>query len=111
MTHVKRAVPLSCLCYTLHMITGTLKIRIHTPWVHSLKEKRMVVKSLCSKIRNKFNVSISEVDEQDIHQTIVLGIAFITTNVSHCHSIADKVLNFIESSTEGEIVSIERDVF
>ena len=53
------------------MLILSLKIKLHAPWVHSLKEKRMVVKSLLSKMRNKFNVAVAEVGEQDIHQTIV----------------------------------------
>ena len=46
-----------------------LKIKLYAPWVHSLKEKRMVVKSLLAKIRNKFQVSVAEVEAQDVHQT------------------------------------------
>lgn len=92
------------------MITGNLKINIHVPWVHSLKEKRMIVKSLCARTRNKFNISIAEVEEQDIHQTIVLGISFVTTDNSQADSIADHVINYIESSTEGDIISIERNL-
>lgn len=91
------------------MIIGSLKIKIHTPWVHSLKEKRMVVKSLCAKVRNKFNVSIAEVEEQDTHQITVLGIACVTSDVSHADSILDNVINFIESNTEGEIIHVERE--
>ena len=92
------------------MIIGTLKIKIHTPWVHSLKEKRMVVKSLCAKVKNKFNVSIAEVEEQDIHQITVLGLAGISGDASQTDSILDHVINFIESNTEGEIIQIEREI-
>lgn len=92
------------------MVTGILKIKFYAPWVRSLKEKRMVVKSLCSKARNKFNISIAEVGEQDAHQTIILGISFITTDHCHADSIADRVINFIESSTEAEIINIEREI-
>ena len=45
------------------MLILSLKIKLHAPWVHSLKEKRMVVKSLLSKMRNKFNVAVAEVGE------------------------------------------------
>ncbi len=57
------------------MIIEAATIKLYAPWVHSLKEKRMAVKSLIQKIKNKFNVSICEADAQDIHQTIVLGLA------------------------------------
>lgn len=92
------------------MIVGKLKIRVHIPWAHSLKEKRMVVKSICAKIHNKFNVSIAEVEEQDIHQIIVLGVSYVTTDNAQADSIANHVINFIESSTEGEIFNIEREI-
>lgn len=93
------------------MFIATAKIKLHLPWVHSLKEKRMVVKSLIAKVRNQFNVSVAEVEEQDIHQIAVLGIAGIAGDTSQADSIIDHVINFIESNTEGEIVNIEREVW
>ena len=92
------------------MITGTLKITLYAPWVHSLKEKRMVVKSICGKSAAKFNISISEVEEQDVHQTIVIGIACVTNETSHCDSILTNVLKFIESNTEAETVKTEKEM-
>ena len=92
------------------MLIGTSKARIHAPWVHSLKEKRMVVKSICAKVRNKFNVSIAEIEDQDKHQIIVIGFAAVAGDISQCDSIIDHVLNFIEGNTEGEIIGIERDI-
>jgi uncharacterized protein YlxP (DUF503 family) len=92
------------------MLIGTLKVKIHTPWVHSLKEKRMVVKSLCAKVRNKFNVSIAETEEQDIHQLTVLGLACVAGDTPHADSILDTIINFIESNTEGELITIEREI-
>ena len=92
------------------MIIGTMKLTLYAPWVHSLKEKRMVVKSICGKAAAKFNISISEVENQDVHQTIVIGIACITNDVSHADSILDNVLKFIESNTEAEVVKIEREM-
>lgn len=92
------------------MVIGVVKIRIHTPWVHSLKEKRMVVKSICAKARNKFNASVAEIEEQDLHQITVLGLACIAGDAAHADSIIDHMVNFVESNTEGEIVSIEREI-
>lgn len=93
------------------MKVGSVKITIHAPWVHSLKEKRMVVKSLCAKTRNKFNVSIAEVEEHDIHQIVVLGISAVSTDIRQIESILDEVIRFIESNTEGEITNIERELY
>ena len=80
----------------------SLTIRLHAPWVHSLKEKRMVVKSLTAKLRNKYNVSAAETDEQDIHQIIVIGVASIA---------AKEILHFVESNTEAELVEHVKEVF
>jgi uncharacterized protein len=92
------------------MIVGTLELKLYAPWVSSLKEKRMVVKSIVAKTKNKFNVSIAEVDEQDTHQTIILGIACVAGTVSQSDSILDHVITFIESSSEAAILHIEREI-
>lgn len=92
------------------MIIATCTISMRASWVHSLKEKRMIVKSLCSKVRNKFNVSIAEIDMQDIHQSIVIGSAAIAGDSAHADSIIDNVINFIESVTDAEIISVEREL-
>ena len=85
-------------------------IELHAPWVHSLKEKRMIVKSICGKAGNKFNISIAEVDKQDRHQAIVLGISCVTDETAHANSILDNVLNFIEEHTEAEVISVYREL-
>lgn len=90
------------------MLVATLEIKLYAPWGHSLKEKRMEVKSLTAKIGNKFNVSVAETAEQDTHQTIVIGVAAIAA--AGADSILDHVLNFIESNSEAEIVSAEREI-
>lgn len=92
------------------MIIGTAEIKLYAPWVYSLKEKRMIVKSVIAKTRNKFNVSIAEIAEQDTHQTIVLGLACVAGSISHSDSIIDNVISLIESSTEAEITDIVREI-
>lgn len=92
------------------MIIGTAEIKLYAPWVSSLKEKRMIVKSLIARSRNKFNISIAEIDEQDTHRTIVLGFACATSSVSQADSIIDHVIALIESSTEAEIMEITREI-
>ena len=59
------------------MIIAAMTFRLHAPWVHSLKEKRMIVKSIIAQLQNRFHVSAAEIDEQDTHQIIVIGIAAI----------------------------------
>jgi len=92
------------------MIVGIMKLTLYAPWVHSLKEKRMVVKSVCGKAAAKFNIAISEVEEQDTHQTIVIGIACVSNDVAHAGNILDNVLKFIENNTEAEVIKVEREI-
>ena len=92
------------------MIIEAATVKLYAPWVHSLKEKRMVVKSLIDKTRNKFNISIAEVSEQDIHQTIVLGMACVAGTAALADSIIESILMFIENNTDAEIVCIQREV-
>ena len=92
------------------MIVGTVEIKLYAPWISSLKEKRMIVKSLIARTRNKFNVSIAEIAEQDTHQTIILGVACATSSVSQADSIIDHVITLVESSTEAEIMKITREI-
>lgn len=65
------------------MVVATAEVYLHAGWVHLLKEKRMVVKSIIDKVKHKFNVSIAEVDDQDLYQSIVIGIACVSSDIKH----------------------------
>ena len=93
------------------MLILSLKIKLRAQWVHSLKEKRMVVKSVMAKLRNKFNVSVAEIDEQDTHQTIVIGVAAIVPHNAQADSVMEEIMHFMEENTEAEIVEVEREIF
>lgn len=92
------------------MKIATMTFRLHAPWVHSLKEKRMIVKSLVAKLQNKFHVSAAEIDEQDVHQFIVIGIASIVPHNAMADSLMDEISSFVEISTEAQIVEETREV-
>ena len=92
------------------MKIATMTFRLHAPWVHSLKEKRMIVKSLIAKLQNKFHVSAAEIDEQDTHQIIVIGIAAIVPHNAMADSMMEEISLFVEENTEAEIIDEERDV-
>ena len=78
--------------------------------MHSLKEKRMIVKSLVAKLQDRFHVSAAEIDEQDTHQIVVIGAAAIVPNNAVADSLMDEISRFVESSTEAEIVGEEREL-
>lgn len=87
-----------------------MKINLRASWVHSLKEKRMVVKSLVSKLQNNFNASVCEVENQDLHQRITIGIAVISLNSRQGDCLGEKIINFIDTNTDAEIIGIEEEI-
>lgn len=87
-----------------------MTFRLHAPWVNSLKEKRMIVKSLVAKLQNKFHVSAAEVDEQDTHHIIVIGVAAIVPHNAMADSMMDEISSFVENNTEAEILDEQREI-
>ena len=92
------------------MRIATIVFRLRAPWVHSLKEKRMIVKSLVAKLRNRYNVSAAEIDEQDTHQIIVIGVAAIVPHNAFADSLMEDISLFVEENTEAEIIDEEQEI-
>lgn len=88
----------------------TIEVKLYAPWIQSLKEKRMVIKSLVAKIINKFHVSVAEIDAQDVHKTIVIGIAMIVDSQKKADQMEECIVNFIEDSTEAQILEIVSEI-
>lgn len=87
-----------------------IKVDLRAPYVHSLKEKRMIVKSIIGKLQNKFNISIREVENQDLHQRISIGITKLDLNSKDCDQSKEKIINFIEENCEAEVIQIESEI-
>lgn len=92
------------------MKVATIIFRLHAPWVHSLKEKRMIVKSIVTKLQTKFHLSAAEIDEQDTHQIIVIGVAAIVPHNAFADSLMDRISIFVEENCEAEIIDEEREI-
>ena len=92
------------------MLVGTLQIKCYAPYVHSLKEKRMIVKSISGRLKSRFNISVGEVGQQDIHQTIIIGIATIADSTAQCDNILDHIIDFVEENCEAEMTEVIREI-
>ena len=92
------------------MKIAAITFRLHAPWVHSLKEKRMIVKSLITRLQNRYHVSAAEIDEQDIHQIIVIGVAAVVPHNALADSLMEEISLFVEENTEAEIIDEEREI-
>ncbi len=86
------------------MIIAAMTFRLHAPWVHSLKEKRRIVRRLIAQLQNRFHVSAAEIDEQDTHQIIVIGAAAIVPHKAMADSLMEEISQFVETATAAEIV-------
>jgi uncharacterized protein YlxP (DUF503 family) len=78
------------------MVVGTGKIKFRLYDVHSLKEKRKIVKSIVGRIHNKFNISIAETDLNDSHEWAEIGFSIVGNNARTVNSKLDKVLNMAD---------------
>jgi uncharacterized protein YlxP (DUF503 family) len=89
------------------MIVGVCTIELHIQEPNSLKAKRKVIKSIISRVKNKFNVSIAEVGYQDKWQRSVLGIAVVSTAQDHANGTLSKVVNFVEAMYVAELLDYQ----
>ena len=69
----------------------------------------MIVKSLLTRLQNKFHVSAAEIEEQDTHQIIVIGIAAIVPHNAMADSLMDEISQFVDENTDAEILEEIRE--
>ena len=87
------------------MVVGTLTVTIQVPDSESLKDKRQVVRSLTAKLRNKFNVAVAEVGDQNLWQSAVIGVACVSSDGQHADEMCQKVLRFVDDHGEALVTS------
>jgi uncharacterized protein YlxP (DUF503 family) len=91
------------------MVIAYAVFDLHLPGSRGLKEKRMVLRSLKSRIRNEFEVSVAEVDGQDLLQRGQIAVAAVGPDQAPLDALLQKILGFVESNFDGEILSYENE--
>jgi uncharacterized protein len=86
------------------MIVGICTIELYLPDNGSLKDKRQVLKSLKDRLKRRFNVSIAEVDDQELWQKTVMGVACVGNRKVYVNEVLDKVLGAIRGNPRVEII-------
>ena len=93
------------------MNVGVCKVSLRLPENMSLKGKRQVLKSITSRVRNKFNVAVAEVDDNDMWQLATIGICCVSNNRRHTNQVLSKVVDFVVNSRfEVEILDYEIEI-
>ncbi len=91
------------------MVIGLLRVDLHFPESSSLKSKRFILKSLTDRLRRHFNVSVSEVEYQDLWQRSVMGIVTINTDRRNADSTLSKVLDILENERELQVLGVQTE--
>lgn len=91
------------------MVVGVCRISLMVEASHSLKEKRMVIKSIKDKTNLKFNCGIAEVADQDAWQSAVLGVCVVANERRFVEGMLEKIVTYIEAIAEAKVVDDERD--
>jgi uncharacterized protein YlxP (DUF503 family) len=93
------------------MNVGICKIGLRLPENSSLKGKRQVLKSIIARVRNKFNVSVAEVDNHDRWQLATIGICCVSNDKRYTNEVLSKVVDFVIGSRfEVEILDYEIEI-
>ena len=90
------------------MHVSVCQIELRLPSNHSLKGKRQVIKSIIARLQNKFNISVAEVDNQDLWQLSTLGVACVSNHRRHAGEALANVVKFIvQNYPDVELLSSE----
>jgi uncharacterized protein YlxP (DUF503 family) len=92
------------------MIVGSLRVRLLVRESRTLKDKRQVVQSIKDRLKNRYNVSVAEVDAQDQRQLVVLGLAMVSNETAHVRSAFEQILGALRSHPVAELLDHEMEV-
>lgn len=93
------------------MSIGILKVKLLLPENHSLKGKRQVIKSITARVRDRFNVSVAELEDHDRWQVATLGVSCISSHGRQASQVLNRVAEFIAHSRwEAELLDYEIEI-
>ena len=93
------------------MTVGVCRVTLRLPENGSLKGKRQLLRSLTTRLRNKFNVAVAEVDDNDRWQIATVGVSCVSNDARHAREVLDNVVTFIQHSRlDAELLESETEV-
>ena len=91
------------------MNVGVCKVKLRLPDNLSLKGKRQVVKSVTSRLKNKFNISVAEVEDNDLWQLATIGIGFVSNDKRFTNEVLSKAVEFVVNS-QGDFEMLDYEI-
>jgi uncharacterized protein YlxP (DUF503 family) len=92
------------------MVVGLCTVELFISESRSLKDKRQVLHSLKDRLHGKFNLSVAEVDGQDLWQKAVLAMACVANEGGHVNQVLEQALNVIRGVPAVEVVRTQLEL-
>lgn len=92
------------------MWIGWLELDVLLGDVHSLKEKRSLVRPIVAELQRRFGVSAAEVGSQELHRRAAIGAALVAADRTHVVEVLDAVERLVAGRPEVDLLSAHRDV-
>lgn len=92
------------------MFIGSASIELHLPQSSSLKNKRQIIKALKDRLHNKFNVSVAEVDHNELWQRALLGVAVVANQKNFAQQMLSQVMEYIHRENGVEIIDYNIEI-
>ena len=93
------------------MWVGALEFDLLLGDVHSLKEKRSLVRPLIADVRRRFDLSVAEVDHLELHRRAGVGVAAVSPDRAHLVKVLDAVERLVAFRPEVELLSVRRTLY
>jgi uncharacterized protein len=92
------------------MFTATIEFDLLLGDVHSLKEKRAVVRPIVGELRRRFEVAAAETGHLDLHRRASVGVAVVAADAGHCGQVLDECERFVADRPEVDLLSARRQL-
>lgn len=93
------------------MFVGVLAVDVLLGDVHSLKEKRSVVRPIVAELKRRFEVSVAEAGHLDLHRRVLLGVAVVAADAGHCRAVLDACERLVAERPEVEVLSARQRLY
>lgn len=91
------------------VVVGLCTLELSIPEAHSLKDKRSALKSVLEGVRNRFNVSAAEVDQQDVWRRATVAVACVSNSQPFVDQVLNKVHRWVESNPRVVVMDVEME--